>query len=95
MVTHSIYESDNRVMRYAEALVSRGDQVDVLALRSGPDLAQHESMKGVNVFRIQTREAKTEQGKLGYLLPVLRFLVVSSLWIIRHDRRTVRSLPHS
>ena len=40
MLTHSIYESDNRVMRYAEALAERGDEVDVLCVkrdRNQPD----------------------------------------------------------
>src|SRR5438270_2455690 len=38
MVTHSFYASDNRVTRYAQALVARGDHVDVLALRRSPQL---------------------------------------------------------
>jgi hypothetical protein len=40
MVTHSFYESDNRVTRYAAALVARGDAVDVLALRQSPELPE-------------------------------------------------------
>lgn len=34
MVAYSFYENDNRVMRYAEALAARGDEVEVLALMS-------------------------------------------------------------
>ena len=37
MLVYSFYESDNRVMRYARALVERGDEVDVIALSSGDD----------------------------------------------------------
>ena len=36
MVAYSFYESDNRVMRYAEALAARGDHVDVLSLQRQP-----------------------------------------------------------
>src|SRR4030095_3292195 len=32
MLSASIYERDNRVLRYAESLAGRGDQVDVIAL---------------------------------------------------------------
>src|SRR3984893_10803709 len=35
MLAYTLYESDNRVRRYAEALARRGDQVDVIALRGG------------------------------------------------------------
>jgi hypothetical protein len=33
MIAYSFYETDNRVMRYAETLPRRGDHVDVLALQ--------------------------------------------------------------
>ena len=39
MLVYSFYESDNRVMRYARALVERGDQVDVIALSDGETAA--------------------------------------------------------
>ena len=32
MVAYTFYETDNRVRRYAEALVNRGDQVDAIVL---------------------------------------------------------------
>ena len=37
MITHSFYESDNRVIRYAETLAQRGDSVEVFALRRSPE----------------------------------------------------------
>jgi glycosyltransferase involved in cell wall biosynthesis len=74
MVTHSFYESDNRVMRYAEALAARGDHVDVLALRKKPEDPVRECLQGVNVFRIRDRFAKSERSKSSYLWPLLRFL---------------------
>src|SRR5262245_6240606 len=94
MVTHSFYESDNRVTRYAEALAARGDLVDVLALRQSPDLAKKESVQGVRVFRIQDRFGKKERSKLAYLWPLLRFLGLSSLWITKGHLRKPYDLFH-
>ena len=78
MITHSFYESDNRVTRYAEALAARGDQVDVLSLRRSPDLARTETINGVRVFRIQDRFGKSERSILSFLWPAVRFLISSS-----------------
>jgi glycosyltransferase involved in cell wall biosynthesis len=82
MVTYSAYESDNRVMRYAEALAARGDLVDVFALRKASELPSQEWIHGVNVHRIQDRLGKGERSKLDYLLRLLRFL-----WRARHHLR--------
>ena len=86
MVTHSFYESDNRVTRYAEALAARGDHVDVVALRRTPNLPTHEVIEGVSVVRLQDRFGKNEQSKLSFLWPLLRFLGTSSRWITRQNR---------
>lgn len=94
MVTHSFYESDNRVTRYAEALAARGDHVDVLALRRSPKLPRHEVIEGVNVFRLQDRFGKTERSKLAYLWPLVRFLLVSSWWITRRNLKERYDLLH-
>lgn len=79
MVTYSFYESDNRVMRYAEALAARGDSVDVLALRGRNDQPVREELNQVNVLRVQKRIGKNERGKLAYLLRLLRFCFTTSL----------------
>ena len=52
MVAYSFYENDNRVMRYAEALAERGNQVEVLALRRSADLPPREEINGVVLHRI-------------------------------------------
>jgi glycosyltransferase involved in cell wall biosynthesis len=77
MITYSIYESDNRVLRYAEALAERGDWVDVLALRGTPDLPFEDVSRGVKLYRIQDRFAKSEVSKRSFLWPLLRFLWAS------------------
>jgi glycosyltransferase involved in cell wall biosynthesis len=94
MVTHSFYESDNRVTRYAEALAARGDHVDVVALRRSPNLPTHEIIEGVSVVRLQDRFGKNEQSKFSYLWPLLRFLAVSTRWITRHSRRQRYDVVH-
>lgn len=94
MITHSFYESDNRVIRYAEALAKRGDLVDVVALRRDPELPHEETIKGVTLHRIQDRFGKTESSKSSYLWPLLRFLVASLRWMIRAHRQTHFDLVH-
>jgi glycosyltransferase involved in cell wall biosynthesis len=84
MVAYTNYEGDNRVMRYAETLASRGDQVDVIALRSRhdePDLV----VNGVNVIKIQMRE-RNEKGRFVYLFRLLTFLLKSA-WILNKRHR--------
>src|SRR5437870_13339684 len=46
------YEIDLRVRRKAEALVSAGYHVDVLALRSSYSKAWNYSLRGVNVYTL-------------------------------------------
>jgi glycosyltransferase involved in cell wall biosynthesis len=85
MVTHSFYESDNRVTRYAEALAARGDHVDVLALQRSPDRRKQEMIEGVNVYRLQKRFGKKERSEASYLWPLIRFLARCTWWITRRN----------
>ncbi|MBV9999290.1 MAG: glycosyltransferase family 4 protein [Verrucomicrobia bacterium] len=94
MVTYSYYESDNRVIRYAESLVQRGDTVEVLALRRSPETAKEEVVCGVKVFRIQDRLGKREQSGSSFLWPLFRFLAVSSWWVMRRHQRQRYDLLH-
>jgi glycosyltransferase involved in cell wall biosynthesis len=77
MLAYTIYEGDNRVRRYAETLVKRGDSVDAIVLR------QHNSSKfakvsGVNVYKIQKRTI-TEKYKIEYLVKLVLFLFNSAI----------------
>lgn len=97
MITHSFYENDNRVRRYAETLAKRGDRVEVYALSDGAT-AKEEVIAGVQVFRIQKRRHE-EKGKWGYFWPLLRFLIVSSVQLtrrhgaVRYDLIHVHNIP--
>jgi glycosyltransferase involved in cell wall biosynthesis len=94
MITHSFYESDNRVIRYAESLVERGDRVEVFALRRAAEVPKEEVINGVRVFRLQSRFGKNQQSKYSYFWPLLQFLLISSWWITRRHWRVRYDLVH-
>ena len=95
MITHSFYESDNRVIRYAETLARRGDVVEVLALRRSPEIPREEITNGVRIFRIQNRFSKNTQSRSAdFLWPLLRFLAVSSWWVTRRHLRRRYDVVH-
>jgi glycosyltransferase involved in cell wall biosynthesis len=97
VLAYAFYENDYRVLRYAEALARRGDQVDVIALRS-PTRGYHEVINGVHVYRVQGR-IKNEKGKLSYLFRIIKFFLISGLllsWLHmkhRYDLVHVHSVP--
>ncbi|MGO9528538.1 MAG: glycosyltransferase [Verrucomicrobiia bacterium] len=100
MLTHSVYESDNRVMRYAEALAERGDEVDVLCVSSRdgnrPDT---ETINDVHVHRVLRRSSRRDKGQMAYLLPLLRFWFNSTVLLTwknlkrRYDLIHVHNVP--
>jgi glycosyltransferase involved in cell wall biosynthesis len=93
MLTHSTYETDNRVRRYAETLARRGDQVDVIALCSGDVPLGRVTIDGVNVHRIQRRE-RNERSKWTHVWRLLRFLLTSSVLMTRLHRGRRYDLIH-
>ena len=92
MITHSLYESDNRVMRYAEALASRGDEVEVIALRK-EGKPKEETIAGVRVFRVQSRSFK-EKKRASFLKQVLLFFIKASLLVSKRHLRRRYDLLH-
>ena len=94
MITHSFYESDNRVIRYAETLARRGDTVEVLALRRSAEMPAEETISGVKVFRIQDRFGKTAQSRSEFLWPLIRFLIASSWQVTRRHARQRYDIVH-
>ena len=93
MLTPNSYETDNRVRRYAEALVRRGDQVDVIALSGGDVPLGMEEVSGVTVFRIVNR-VRNERGKWTYAWRLLRFFLAASLFLTRRHYRIRYDLIH-
>jgi glycosyltransferase involved in cell wall biosynthesis len=87
MVVYAFYENDTRVMQYADALVERGDHVDVIALRRG-GLPEYEVLRGVHVHRIQSRTVN-EKGLFSYASRILRFTWTAA-WHLRRLHRQHR-----
>lgn len=79
MLAYTFYESDNRVMRYSQALAERGDSVDAICLKSSHDHPDDEAIGGVQVTRVQCRDQKNQMKKLDFLIPILLFWLRSSL----------------
>jgi len=97
MVAYSFYDWDNCVMRYAGALAARGDRVDVISLAK-PNQLPAETVRGVNVFRVQGRVIN-ERGKWDYFWRVFSFflraivLLTRKHWKNRYDVIHIHSVP--
>ncbi len=76
MISYSQYKFDNRVHRYAESLIRRGDIVDVICLGSKSQ-HRHEIINGVSLHRVQVRNYN-ENSSLSYLVKLLSFFFRSA-----------------
>ncbi len=92
MLAYTFYETDGRVMRYAEALAEAGAEVDVIALRK-PSQPVEEMLNGVRVLRIQERE-RNEKGKLHYLAKILAFFLRSMIELSRRQLAGAYDIVH-
>jgi glycosyltransferase involved in cell wall biosynthesis len=92
MLAYTFYENDNRVRRYAEALVKRGDEVDAIVLcqKGQPS---HEVIGGVHVYRIQKRVID-ERGPFSYLRKLLKFFFRSAWFLTRRHFAAPYDLIH-
>jgi glycosyltransferase involved in cell wall biosynthesis len=81
------------VRSYAEALVQKGDQVDVIGIAQNGLPLGVEEINGVRVFRIQRRQ-KDEKSKWAYARRLVRFLFFSSSLLTRLHRRVNYDLIH-
>lgn len=78
-LAYTFYESDNRVLRYAESLASRGDSVDVISLRR-PGTPARAELNGVRIHRIQHRFVN-ERHAWAYLLKIVIFAFRSAAYL--------------
>ena len=92
MLSYSFYESDNRVRRYAESLMRRGDSVDVISLRRRGQ-SDYNELNGVKNYRIQER-VRDERGKVDYLNRILKFFIRSGVLLTRKHLRWPYDLVH-
>lgn len=93
MVSYSVYDGDNRVRRYGEALVKAGYEVDAFALWRVGHQSLGEVVNGVRVHRIQGR-IKNEKSKFDYLWRLLAFFARSLWWVTRENRKRRYDLVH-
>jgi glycosyltransferase involved in cell wall biosynthesis len=92
MVAYTFYETDSRVMRYAEALAQRGDEVEVFALRR-PGAPRTETLCGVRVCRLQGR-LFNERTQLSYLWRIAIFLLRALFQVSVRDLKQKYDLVH-
>jgi glycosyltransferase involved in cell wall biosynthesis len=93
MVTHSVYDGDNRVRRYAEALAKSGDLVDVIALAGENGALGTETLSGVEVHRVQ-RRVRNERTKWTYARRLLRFFATATVRMARLHTQNQYDLIH-
>jgi glycosyltransferase involved in cell wall biosynthesis len=92
MMAYAFYDTDNRIIRYAETLARRGDEVDVISLRR-PGQVSEETVNGVHVMRIQERQ-RNERFAVHYLWRMLRFLIGSARVLTHRHRNEPYDLVH-
>ncbi|CAD7766604.1 MAG: D-inositol-3-phosphate glycosyltransferase [Candidatus Argoarchaeum ethanivorans] len=92
MVAYTFYESDNRIRRYAETLVKRGDSVSVFSLKREGQ-GSFGVLNGVEIYRIQERIVN-EKGKLSYLYKLLKFFVLSTCFLAKEHIKKPYDLIH-
>jgi glycosyltransferase involved in cell wall biosynthesis len=96
-IAYTFYDSDSRVMRYSEALATRGDRVDVIALRE-QDQPRTSTIHGVNLIGIQTRKIN-ERSQFSYLIRILLFFLRTMVLLswrhrtLRYDIVHIHSVP--
>jgi Glycosyl transferase 4-like domain len=93
MVTHSIYESGDRVRCYSEALAKRGDHVDVITVGNGIVRPDREEIRGVTVNRVRYL-GRNGQNKWTSAWRLLSFLWTSSMLLTRRHSRVRYDLVH-
>ena len=82
LISYSVYEYDNRVHRYGETLLDRGDDVDVVCLGMHGDTEKVVDFNGATLYKIKKREMD-ERGPISYLLKIIRFYAKAFFWVTR------------
>ena len=93
MLAYTGYESDARVIRYAQTLAQRGDHVDVVAYAGEAEAPENKEIDGVTLYKIQRRKDR-QKGFASYLLPLLKFFVRSAILITRKHFQRRYDLIH-
>ncbi len=92
MIAYSVYDSDQRILRYAETLQKEGHHVDVIAL-SMDEMLGHHFTNGVNVYRVH-RRTRRERVAVSYLIGVLLFFWRAMIQVIKLQMRRKYDVIH-
>jgi glycosyltransferase involved in cell wall biosynthesis len=92
MVTASVYERDNRVLRYAQTLAGRGDTVEILALAHDWNAPRRERIGEVDVTRFGVKASV--HGVLPQMWVAALFLLRTSLHLTSRHLRHSYDLVH-
>ncbi len=92
MLAASVYESDNRVMRYAQTFVRQGDSVDVIAVAQHGQSPRTEVIDDVRVVRVQNKMRSSN--KWLHLWASAKFLLLSSIVLSRNHLRRRYDVVH-
>ena len=94
MIVWSVYLTDSRVRRYAEALASRGNYVDIIAL-SPNMLAIRPNIRIINGVRVNEIDVRTkEKDKIDYVKEFIRFFFLSAFFATKLRIRVKYELLH-
>jgi glycosyltransferase involved in cell wall biosynthesis len=93
MIALTDYPGDQRVRREAEALVARGDEVDVISPLT-PSIGGRRSIDGVGLHPTGRLRRDEKLGFLGYLSRDLAFLVRASVKALRLHRSRRYDVVH-
>ena len=92
MLAYAFYDTDNRILRYSQTLVRRGDDVVAIGLR-GPGQKERQMVDGVTVYRIQARK-RDERTQYTYLARMIRFWLKSFFLLSRLHLQHAFQLIH-
>jgi glycosyltransferase involved in cell wall biosynthesis len=93
MIALTDYPGDQRVRREAEALVLRGDEVDVISPWT-PSIGDRRELDGVRLHPLGALHRDSALGMVGYLRRDITFLVRAALAVGRLHRRRQYDVIH-
>jgi glycosyltransferase involved in cell wall biosynthesis len=93
MVAYTAYPADTRIRRYAEALVQRGDEVDIIC-PSTPELEGRESFHGVRVHTVMKFGYEGLRGPIDYVRLYISFLALATIRLSRLFRKRRYDVIH-
>jgi glycosyltransferase involved in cell wall biosynthesis len=89
MLAFTNYESDGRIIRYAQTLVKRGDRVDVIACAKENETQSITDSDGATLHKIYNRRENRSGCAFSYFVPLI-FFAIKAFFIITRNHFTRR-----